>query len=115
MASTMTSVATPFKALAAALIAATARMGNKQTLVRYLQNYYHEINTDGDMLVNEMIYAFKDCQTPYAFMFEIEHPDTELVELCARHIVEDALMPQKLTAWLACQRPRDPHHDISQT
>ena len=109
MASSMTSVAVnPFEALAVALTAATNHMGNKQTLIRYLRNYYFEINTSGDLLVNEMIDVFEGHPAPHGAMFAIEYPDTELVEICARHIVEDALMPQKLTAWLACQRPRDP-------
>jgi hypothetical protein len=108
MASIMTSAApNPFDALAAALTAATGHMGNKQTLIRYLRNYYFEINTSGDRIVNEMIDVFEGHSAPHGAMFAIQHPDTDLVEVCARHIVEDALTPQKLSAWLACQRPRD--------
>ena len=101
-------MSTPFDALATALLAATTFMGDKHTLIRYLRNYYFEINTSGDLLVNEMIDVFEAHAALTAAMFVIEHPDTELVELCARHIVDDALTPQKLTAWLACQRPRAP-------
>jgi hypothetical protein len=103
----MTSAApNPFEALATALNTAIGHMGNKQTLIRYLRNYYFEINTSGDRIVNEMIDVFEDHPTPHGAMFAIQHSDTDLVEVCARHIVEDALTPQKLSAWMACQRPR---------
>lgn len=81
-------------------------MEDKHTLIRYLRNYYYEINTEGDRIVNEMIDVFESSEVPTDRMFVLQNPDTDLVELCARHIVEDALTPQKLTAWLACQRPR---------
>lgn len=102
----MATAPNPFETLAAALTTATHHMGNKQTLIRYLRNYYFEINSVGDLLVNEMIDVFEGHPAPHAYMFVIQHPDTDLVEVCARHIVEDALTPQKVTAWLVCQRPR---------
>ena len=91
----------PFEALATALTTVTNDIGNKQTLIRYLRNYYYEINTDGDLIVNEMIDVFEDCEKPIATMFKTEHPDTELVVICAHHIVEDALTPDKIAAWMA--------------
>ncbi len=101
----MTSAApNPFDLLATTLTTTINCMGNKQTLIRYLRNYYVDINTDGDMLVNEMIDVFEECDTPSAAMFMIKHPDTELVVICARHIVEDALTSDKITAWMQCQR-----------
>ncbi len=96
----------PFEALATALTTATNHMGNKQTLIRYLRNYYYKSNTDGDLIVNEMIDVFEGCETPSADMFITEHSDTELVVICVRHIVEDALTPDKIAAWMACQRSK---------
>lgn len=73
--------------------------GSKHRLVQYLREYYYEINTAGDLLVNEMIDIFEATREPVASMFAIQYPDADLVELCARHIVEDALgeklMPTK--------------------
>ena len=101
----MTSVAhNPFEALANALTVTANRMGNKQTLIRYLRNYYFDAKSVGDLLVNEMIAAFEGHEIPNAEMFIIEHSDTELVEICARHIVEDAMTSDKIAAWMACQR-----------
>jgi hypothetical protein len=96
----------PFEALATALTTATNEMGNKQTLIRYLRNYYYESNTDGDLIVNEMIDVFEAHVIPTAARFILPHPDTELVVLCAHHIVEDALTPDKIAAWMACQRSK---------
>ena len=87
-------------------LAVTVGIAPPLTLVRYLRNYYFEINSVGDLLVNEMIDVFEGHPAPHGAMFAIQHPDTDLVVVCARHITEDALVPQKLTAWLACQRPR---------
>lgn len=85
------SAPSPFEALLVALVDATQTIGSKQQLVRYLRDYYFDINTSGDLIVNEMIDVFEEHAIPTAAMFVIQHPDTELVELCARHIVEDAL------------------------
>lgn len=96
----------PYELLVAALTGASWRMGGKHTLVRYLRNYYYEINTEGDKIVNEMIDVFEEKPILTPAMFVIKNPDTDLVALCARHIVEDALTTDKLAAWMACQRSK---------
>ena len=93
---TMTTPLSAFELLVTALTEATRTFGSKRQLIRYLRDYYYEINTAGDLLVNEMIDIFEAAAVPIAAMFIIQHPDTELVELCARHIAEEALAPAKI-------------------
>lgn len=87
---------TSYEILLTALIEATRTFGGKQQLIRYLRAYYTDINTSGDRIVNEMIDVFEHTCEPTAAMFVIQHPDTELVELCARHIAEEALASERI-------------------
>lgn len=91
---------TPLEALHAALTAATFHLGNKDVVVRYLRDFYFDINTSGDLIVHEMIDVFESLAIPVAAAYNILHEDRALVELCARHIVEAALVPAKLTEWV---------------
>jgi hypothetical protein len=92
----MTTAPSAFELLVTALTEATRTFGSKRRLLRYLRYYYYESNTTGDLLVNEMIDIFEAAAVPIAAMFIIQHPDTELVELCARHIAEDALASERI-------------------
>jgi hypothetical protein len=92
----MAATATTYELLLTALTEATRTFGGKQRLVRYLRDYYFDINTTGDLIVNEMIDIFESHMNPTATMFAIQHPDTELVELCARHIAEEALASERI-------------------
>jgi hypothetical protein len=92
----MTTPPSAFELLVTAITEATRTFGSKRQLIRYLRDYYYEINTAGDLLVNEMIDIFEAAAVPIAAMFVIQHPDTELVELCARHIAEDALASERI-------------------
>lgn len=87
----------PFETLLVALVEATRTFGNKQRLIRYLRDYYFDINTSGDLIVNEMIDIFEAHTIPTAAMFVVQHSDTELVELCARHITEEALASERIS------------------
>jgi hypothetical protein len=92
----MTTPPTPYELLLTALTEATHTFGSKARLIRYLRDYYYEINTAGDLLVNEMIDIFEGTPAPTAAMFAIQHPDTDLVEFCAQHIAQEALASERI-------------------
>lgn len=90
----------PFEALHVTLTTATFHLGGKEVVERYLRDFYFDINTSGDLIVHEMIDVFASTAIPTAAAYKVPHSDSALVELCAQHIVEEALVPAKMTEWV---------------